>query len=89
MRAASPLFRTAASARLRNEAAAKLGVSRQTLHAILAETAAVTPEMAARLGKLCGNGPRLWLSLQQARDLWCVERDLAEELRKIPTLHAA
>lgn len=82
MRAASPLFRTAASARLRNEAAAKLGVSRQTLHAILAETAAVTPEMAARLGKLCGNGPRLWLSLQQARDL-------AEELRKIPTLHAA
>ena len=71
------------------EAAAKLGVSRQTLHAIMAETAAVTPEMAARLGKLCGNGPRLWLSLQQARDLWRVERDLAEELRKIPTLHAA
>lgn len=69
--------------------AANLGVSRQALHAVLAERAAVTPEMAARLGRLCGNGPRLWLALQQAHDLWRVERDMAEELRKIPTLHAA
>ncbi len=69
--------------------AASLGVSRQALHAVLAERAAVTPEMAARLGRLCGNGPRLWLALQQAHDLWRVERDMAEELRKIPTLHAA
>jgi len=38
-------------------AAAKLGVSRQTLHTILAERSAVTPEMAVRLGKLCGDGP--------------------------------
>jgi addiction module HigA family antidote len=71
-------------------AAAKiLGVSRQTLHAILAETAGVTPEMAARLGKLCGDGAGIWLRMQQARDLWRVERELAEELRKIPTLRAA
>ncbi|MBN9509086.1 MAG: HigA family addiction module antidote protein [Alphaproteobacteria bacterium] len=69
-------------------AAQKLGVSRQALHAILAETASVTPEMAARLGKLCGNGAGLWLRLQQARDLWRVEQEMAGELRKIPTLHA-
>ena len=31
------------------EAAEKLGISRQTLHGILAEKHAVTPEMAARL----------------------------------------
>ena len=70
-------------------AAEALGVSRQTLHAILSEKASVTPEMAARIGKLCGNGPGLWLRMQQARDLWRVERELAAELEKIPTLRAA
>ena len=45
--------------------------------------------MAARLGKLCGNGAGLWLRMQQARDLWRVERDMAAELEKIPTLRAA
>jgi antitoxin HigA-1 len=70
-------------------AAEALGVSRQALHAILAETANVTPEMAARLGKLCGNGAGFWLRLQQARDLWRVEHEMAEELSRIPTLHAA
>lgn len=71
------------------DAAAKLGVSRQTLHAILSENAAVTPEMAARLGKLCGNGPGIWLRMQQAHDLWRVEREMVGELAKIPTLRAA
>jgi len=71
------------------DAAAKLGVSRQTLHAILSEKAAVTPEMAARLGKLCGDGAGVWLRMQQARDLWRVEREMADELAKIPTLRAA
>jgi antitoxin HigA-1 len=47
----------------------KLGVTRQTLHSILAERAPVTPAMALRLGKLFGNGPKLWLNLQQAYDL--------------------
>ena len=70
-------------------AARALGVSRQTLHSILAERAAVTPEMALRLGKLCGNGPGLWLRMQQARDLWRAERDLAEVVAAIPTLRAA
>jgi len=71
------------------EAAAKLGVSRQALHNVLAEKAAVTPEMAARIGKLCGNGPRLWLAMQQAHDLWHVQHELAEELARIPTIRAA
>ncbi len=44
-------------------AAEALGVSRQTLHSILAERHGVAPEMAARLGKLCGNGPDLWLRM--------------------------
>src|SRR5271165_6192238 len=70
-------------------AAEKLGVSRQTLHAILAERAAVTPEMAVRLGKFCGNGPDIWLRMQMAHDLRQAQRDLAETVKKIPTLRAA
>jgi addiction module HigA family antidote len=69
-------------------AAEKLGVSRQTLHGILAERTAVTPEMAVRLGKFCGNGPDLWLRMQMAHDLWQAQRDLAETVKQIPTLHA-
>jgi addiction module HigA family antidote len=69
-------------------AAEKLGISRQTLHAILAERAAVTPEMAVRLGKFCGNGAGVWLRMQMAHDLWQAERDLAETVKQIPTLHA-
>ncbi len=71
------------------DVAAKLGVSRQTLHRILAEQAAVTAEMAVRLGKLCGNGPHLWLNMQQALDLWRAERDLADVVDKIPQMNAA
>jgi addiction module HigA family antidote len=69
-------------------AAEKLGVSRQTLHAILAERAAVTPGMAVRLGKLCGDGPDIWLRMQMAHDLWQAKLDLAETVKLIPTLHA-
>ncbi len=70
-------------------AARELRVSRQALHAILAGKTAVTPEMAVRLGKFCGNGPGLWLRMQQARDLWEAERRLAAEVKRIPTRPAA
>jgi addiction module HigA family antidote len=68
--------------------AKKLGVTRQHLHRILAEKAPVTPEMAVRLGKFCGNGPGLWLRMQQAYDLWHAERALKKEIAKIPTAKA-
>ena len=71
------------------EAARQLGVARQTLHRILAGKAAVTPEMAVRLGKFCGNGPGLWLRLQQTYDLWHAERLLAGDLQRIPTHRTA
>jgi addiction module HigA family antidote len=66
-----------------------LGVSRQTLYDILGERQPVTPAMALRLGKLLGNGPELWISLQRKFDLHRAERELAAELKKIPTLNAA
>ena len=37
--------------------AGKLHVSRQQLHRVLAGDAGISPEMALRLGKFCGNGP--------------------------------
>ena len=66
-----------------SETARRLGVSRQQLHRILAGTHPVTVEMALRLGKLIGNGPGLWLRMQQNHDLRRVERGLRSELEKI------
>jgi addiction module HigA family antidote len=74
--------------RTRAEIARLLGVSRQTLHAILAERAPVTPEMALRLGKLCGNGPELWLALQTRYDLEHLMAAKRSEIEAIPTLVA-
>jgi addiction module HigA family antidote len=68
-----------------SEAARELGVTRQTLHRIMAETHPVTPEMAIRLGKFCGNGPELWLSMQVKVDVWEAAQRLKAELPKIPT----
>jgi antitoxin HigA-1 len=70
-------------------AAKHLGVTRQTLHRILAETLGVSPAMALRLGKFCGNGPELWLNMQRAHDLWHAERKMTAELAKIRTQRAA
>jgi hypothetical protein len=51
--------------------------------------AAVTPDMALRLGKFCGNGPALWLGMQQAYDLWQAEERLRAEIKSIETARAA
>jgi len=68
------------------EIATLLNVSRQALHRVMAGQAAISPDMAARLGKLCGNGPELWLTMQARYDAWEAQRRLAPELKKIPTL---
>ncbi|MFZ5672348.1 MAG: HigA family addiction module antitoxin [Pseudomonadota bacterium] len=67
------------------EAAEALGVTRQTLHRIVSEKASISPDMAVRIGKFCGNGPELWLGMQQAVDLWDARQRLAEAVEKIPT----
>ena len=71
-----------------SEIARLLGVTRQTLHDILREERSVTPTMALKLGKLCGNGPDLWVNLQARYDLYREERAKAEEIKRIPTLMA-
>ena len=63
-----------------------LGVSRQTLHAVLAERSGITAEMALRLGTLLGNGPQLWVDMQTKHDLWRAEEKLHEELSRMRRL---
>jgi len=45
--------------------------------------------MALRLGKLCGNGPDLWLNLQKRYDLQRAAQELGEKIKAIPTLEVA
>lgn len=52
------------------EAARRLGVTRATLSRIRHGHAAVTADMAVRLGELFGTSAELWLGMQQAHDLW-------------------
>lgn len=71
------------------EIARMLGISRQSLYDILNEKQPVTAKMALRIGKLCGNGPEIWLRMQDAYDLRKASVELAKEIEAIPTLHAA
>ncbi|MBA2466364.1 MAG: HigA family addiction module antidote protein, partial [Sphingomonas sp.] len=56
---------------------------------LLAEKQPVTVPMALRLAKLIGDTPEVWLNMQRAYDLRLAEREMAEEIAKIPTLRAA
>ena len=66
-----------------SESARRLGISRQQLHRILSCTQPITTEMALRIGRFTGNGPRLWLRMQQAYDLWYAEEQMKDELSRI------
>lgn len=72
-----------------SEAARQLGVSRQMLHKIMAEKAPVTPEMAVRLGKFCGDGPEVWVRMQAAHDVAKASIAMADIVRRIPRARAA
>ena len=71
------------------ESSRRLGISRQQLHRVLACTHPITTEMALRIGKFAGNGPGLWLRMQQAYDLWYAEHKMKDELAKIETIASA
>ena len=70
----------------RTAVAEALGISRQTLYAILNEKQPVTAEMAVRFGKLFGNGTGFWINLQRLYDMARAER--AVDVSGIPTLEA-
>ena len=72
-----------------SEFARLMHISRQMVHSILNETKPVTPNIALRLGRLIGNGPNIWLRMQEAHDLWQAEQKIANELRTIKRYKAA
>lgn len=71
------------------EFAARLGVSRRTVSELLHEHRPVTPDMAIRLGRLLGNGPEIWLRMQQTLDLWELERSRQEHYTNIKPVELA
>ncbi len=52
------------------EVARVLGVSRQNLYRIMHGKISLTPDMAAKIGALVGNGARIWLAMQADYDAW-------------------
>ena len=63
--------------------AQRVNVSRRTINMILNEQRPVTPDIAHRLGRVFGNGPRLWLNMQRSLDLWNAEQENAALYAKI------
>ena len=56
------------------QAAAALGVSRETLSSILNARAGISPEMAVRLSLAFGTTAESWMNQQVQYDLWHAER---------------
>jgi addiction module HigA family antidote len=63
-----------------------LGVSRRTVNEIVQGRRPITVDMAIRIGKALGNGPQLWLNLQQKVDIWDAIQTHKEDYDRVPTL---
>jgi addiction module HigA family antidote len=57
------------------ELAKRLGVSRLSVSELLLEKRALSADMALRIAKLTNTSPESWLRMQEALDLWVLERD--------------
>ena len=66
-----------------NAAAIAIGVTRAALANLVNEAAAVSPEMALRLGKFFRNGPRLWIDMQTEVDLWDAAKKIGDQIEAI------
>ena len=67
-----------------SEVAKLLGVSRVTMHDLMAKRRGISPNIAARLGKLFGDGALFWLQQQARFDAYHAER--TTDVSAIPTL---
>jgi addiction module HigA family antidote len=65
------------------QAARRMQVSRQSLHAVLVGRSAVTADMALRFARLIGGAPELFLRMQANHDLWHARQKLAPVLTRI------
>jgi addiction module HigA family antidote len=65
------------------DAARRMGVSRQALHAVLRGRSAVSADMALRFGRLVGGSAELFLRMQENLDLWTARQRLGKRLGRI------
>jgi len=63
-----------------------LGVSRRSVNEIVLCQRPITVDMAIRIGKALGNGPQLWLNLQQKVDIWDAVQKHSEEYERLSTV---
>ena len=66
-----------------------VGVSRQSINALLRGRRAGSSGMALRLSRLFGNSPEFWLNAQRAVDLWDASRTMKSEVARIKPLRVA
>ncbi len=57
------------------EFAERLGVSRLSVSELLHGKRALSADMAMRIARLTGTTPESWLRMQEAVDLWVLEKD--------------
>jgi antitoxin HigA-1 len=62
------------------DAARRMGVSRQALHAVLHGQSAVSADMALRFARLTGARAELFLRMQENLDLWTARQRLGRQL---------
>lgn len=69
------------------EAAEALGVSRAFLYRLIAGQVPMSAEMCLKVGKLAGNGARLWMNMQAHFNLWQAEHDpkVVKSLKQVPS----
>src|SRR5258708_31882816 len=65
------------------DAARRMGVSRQALHAVLRGRSAVSADMALRFAQLTGGRAELFLRIQENLDFWTAPRRLGVRLSRI------
>ena len=65
------------------DAAAALGVTRNTLSELVNEKRGVSPEMAVRLAKVFGGTEQGWIVQQAQYDLAQVRRDRMKKLKRL------
>jgi antitoxin HigA-1 len=65
------------------ESAKRLGVTRQTLSAVLNGRAGVSAEMALRLEAALGTSAEMWVEMQAGYDLWLARQQRLPKVMRI------
>lgn len=69
--------------------AKRVRVPRTRIERLVAQTTAMTPDTALRLGKVFATSPEFWMNLQTAFDLTAHSQAIKEEIEAIEAMRAA